>query len=444
MAISTEQLLADYQQHNPRSAQLFRKAQDHLPGGNTRTGVHVDPFPIYSRSGAGVSVTDVDGNERLDFVNNATALILGHAHPDIVRALQDRTASGTAFFGPTELEIELAQLLKLRLPSLQRLRFCSSGTEAVMNVIRAARAFTGKPRIAKFEGAYHGIDDPAMISYVPALGPSLGPEDAPASVLSSQGLAPGTAQSVVVLPFNDAAACEFILRENADGLAAVIIDPLSTAAGLAFPEPGFLESLRSVTDALGILLIFDEIVSFRLASGGTQGVYGICPDLTCLGKVIAGGTPGGAFGGRQDIMSVYDPTTGNPGIAQSGTYNGNPLSTIAGLVTLQQMSEPAYTRLNDMTHLLGKELESVFKSAGVEACVVVAGSIFRLFFLSQPPRNYRQAALDSKEKHRWFNLWMQNRGIATRQGGCLSVPMMQEHLDRLIDETKSALQAWPF
>ncbi len=444
MTTSIEQLVAAYQHQNRQSQQLFTRAQESMPGGNTRTGVHVDPFPVYWQSGAGVHVTDVDGNERLDFVNNATALILGHAHPAIIDAIRERATGGTAFFGPTELEIDLAELLRQRLPSLERLRFCSSGTEAVMNTIRVARAFTGRSKIAKFEGAYHGIDDPAMVSYLPALGPELGPEQNPTPVPSSQGLAPGTVESVVVLPFNDAVACERILRAHADQLAAVIIDPLSTAAGLILPKPEFLTSLRQITESLGILLIFDEIVSFRLSAGGTQGVYDIRPDLTCLAKVMAGGTPGGAFGGRQDIMSIYDPTTGKPGIAQSGTYNGNPLVAVAGLATLQQMTEQAYDAMQNMTRALGAELQRTFRAAGVDATVVVAGSIFRLFFLKEPPQNYRQAALDCGDRHRWYNFWMLNHGIATRLGGCLSLPMTQQHTSRLLDETRNALRKWPF
>ncbi len=444
MSTTLEQLVVEYVRQNPRSQSLFQRAQASMPGGNTRTGVYVDPFPLYTQSGSGVYVNDVDGNQRLDFVNNATALILGHAHPAVVGALQDRAAQGSAFFGPTELEIDLAELLQARLPSLQHLRFCSSGTEAVMNVLRVARAFTGKPKIAKFEGAYHGIDDPAMISYLPVLGPELGPEDRPHSVASSQGLAPGTADSVVVLPFNDPAACAAIIRAHANDLAAVIIDPLSTAAGLTLPQAGFLESLREITSAHGILLIFDEVVSFRISPGGTQGVYEIVPDLTCLAKVMAGGTPGGAFGGRAEIMAIYDPTSGHPGISQSGTYNGNPLVAVAGLATLRAMTPAAYSRLNKAAQQLGPELEETFQAAGIAASVVVAGSIFRIFFLRRPPHNYRQAALDSGARHRWLNFWLLNHGIATRQGGCLSLPMTPEHTTRLVEEIRSAVREWPF
>ena len=293
--LSLDQLIADYCDQNAYSQRLFKRAQEVLPGGNTRTGVFVNPFPVYADRGEGVYIDDVDGNRRLDFVNNATALILGHTHPAVSGALRERINSGTAFFGPTQLEIEWAELLRERVPSLEHLRFCSSGTESVGNALRVARAFTGREKIAKFEGAYHGIDDPALISYVPPVTPDLGPEDAPSSVLSSAGLAPATAENVIVLPFNNAPACEYLIRQHAEELACVIIDPLSTAAGMALPDSEFLTLLRSVTRELDILLIFDEIVSFRMTSGGTQAAYNITPDLTCLAKVIAGGTPGWCF-----------------------------------------------------------------------------------------------------------------------------------------------------
>lgn len=201
----------------------------------------------------------MDGNKRLDLVCNATALILGHAHPDIVSALQSRAAVGTAFFGPTPIEIELAELVRERLPSLEKVRYCSSGTEAVLNALRVARAYTGRPLIAKFEGAYHGIDDPVLVSYMPPVTDELGPADQPNPVLSSRGLAPGTAESVFVLPFKDAEAAEALIRANGDQIAAIIVDPLSTAAGLALPDQTFLDALRR-----------------------------IAPDLTCLAKVVRG------------------------------------------------------------------------------------------------------------------------------------------------------------
>ena len=441
--VTIESLLSEYRERNEASYRLYERARSVLPGGNTRTGVFVEPFPLYVDRAEGVELVDVDGNRRIDFVNNASALILGHAHPAVVAAIGERAAHGTAYFAPCPLEVELAELLGARIPSLERLRFCSSGTEAVLGALRAARAFTGRPMIAKFEGAYHGIDDPALISYLPPLGPELGPPDRPLPVAASAGLAPGTAAHVLVLPFNDSEACEALIREHAERLAAVIVDPLSTAAGMTLPEPGFLETLRSVTSQLGIVLIFDEVVSFRAGRGGTQGVYGIRPDLTCLAKVVAGGTPGGAFGGRADIMALYDPTGGSPAIPQSGTYNGNPIVMAAGLATLRTMTDAAYGEIHERTSRLGGGLRRVFSDAGVAGCVVTAGSLFQLYFLADAPRNYREAARDDGARQRWLYFWLMNHGIVTRRGGNVSLPMTDRHVDRLVEEVGNALRHLP-
>ena len=302
--------IAAYAARNPRSQAMFARAKQSLPGGNTRTGVHIDPFPLYADRGEGAYLYDIDGHRLTDFVNNNTALPLGHAHPAIVAALQEQIARGTGFSRPLALEVEMAEALRARMPALEKVRFCSSGTEAVLNALRVARAHTGRTKVAKFEGAYHGIDDSALVSYLPPLGPELGPANKPQGVASSAGLMAHTLYDVVVLPFNDAVTCAEIIGDNAQDLAAVIVDPLSTAAGLALPEPGFLSDLRDATTRAGALLIFDEIVSFRFGPGGTHTAYQVRPDLICLGKVIAGGTPGAAFGGRADAMDLYDPADG--------------------------------------------------------------------------------------------------------------------------------------
>ena len=441
--VSLETLVAEYRAGNPRSLALFRRAQAVMPGGNTRTGVFVEPFPLYVDHAAGVELVDVDGNRRLDLVNNASALILGHAHPAVTAAIAKQAARGSAYFAPGPLEVELAELLAERMPSLERLRFCSSGTEAVLGALRAARAFTERPMIAKFEGAYHGIDDPALISYLPPPGPALGPAARPRPVAASAGLAPGTADHVLVLPFNDSEACAALLREHAERLAAVIVDPLSTAAGLALPAPGFLETLRRLTRDLGIVLIFDEVVSFRAGPGGAQGAFGIRPDLTTLAKVVAGGTPGGAFGGRADIMALYDPSQGAPAIPQSGTYNGNPIVMAAGLATLRTMTAAAYRSIQQRTERLGEGLRQVFAAAGVAASVVTAGSLFQYYFLPQPPRNYRDATQDDAARHCWLYFRLVNRGIVTRRGGNVPLPLEERHVDRLLEETAAALRDLP-
>jgi len=297
--------------------------------------------------------------------------------------------------------------------------------------------------IAKFEGAYHGIDDPALISYLPAIGPALGPPTRPQSVPSSAGLAPGTEEHVVVLPFNDLETCKALINEYSEHLSAVIVDPLSTGVGLTLPKPGFLEGLRQITRKLNILLIFDEVVSFRAGYGGAQGAFGIKPDLTCLAKVVAGGTPGGAFGGRADIMALYDPTNGTPAIPQSGTYNGNPLVMSAGLTTLQTMTQSAYAAIEQRTTKLGQELNCAFEQAGISGCVVTFGSLFQIYFLPLPPSNYREAAKDDRDRHRWLYLWLLNHGIITRRGGNVSLPMNDEHINLLVNEAGDALYKLP-
>ena len=437
---SLDSLVAEYMDRNPRSRQMFERAKTSLPGGNTRTGVYFDPFPIYADRGEGVYLIDLDGHRLLDFVNNNTALILGHAHPAVVGALQDRVAKGTGFSRPLALEVEMAECLRERIPSLERVRFCSSGTEAVLNAIRASRAFTGKHKIAKFEGAYHGMDEYAMVSYLPPPGPGLGPAHRPRSFSTSAGLTPEAVENVIVLPFNNPEACGEIITENANDLAAVIVDPLSTAAGMTLPANGFLTRLREITEGAGVLLIFDEIISFRVSRGGAQERYNVRPDLTCMGKVVAGGTPGSVFGGRADVMALYDPTSGAPRIPHSGTYNANPIAMVAGLATLRILTPGAYDKLNSLTLRLGSKLDAVFKEADIQAQVTVAGSLFRVHFLPEKPHNYRAALQDDAAMHKWLTFSLLNQGIYWKQGGNVSLPMQDTHIDQLVSSVRTALQ----
>ena len=434
-----DRAIAEYADNNPKSRRMFERAKASLPGGNTRTGVYYPPFPIYAERGEGVYLTDLDGHRLLDFVNNNTALILGHAHPAVVQALQEQIARGTGFSRPLPLEVEMAELLRERIPSLERLRFASSGTEAVLNALRVARAFTGKSKIAKFEGAYHGVDEYAMVSHVPPLGPELGPPDRPNPYPSSAGITPAAMDQVVILPFNNPEACEAIVTDHADDLAAVIVDPLSTGAGMTLPVDGFLTRLREITERAGVLLIFDEIISFRVTRGGAQKLFGVRPDLTCMGKVVAGGTPGSVFGGRADVLCQYDPTTGDPGIPQSGTYNANPLAMVAGLTTLRLLTPEAFGKLDRLTRRLGSELEAVFSEARLQAQVTTVGSLLRVHFLPEKPRNYREAAAEDASIHRWLFFALLSRGIYWKQGGNVSLPMEEAHIDQLISTVRSTL-----
>lgn len=435
-ATSLAALTEAYVARNPRSQALAERAQRVMPGGNTRTGVWMDPFPPYITRAQGVYLEDADGHQLLDFAFNNSSLILGHAHPDVVEAIQQQAPLGTGYNRPTELEIELAEELCARVPSLERVRYCNSGTEAILNAVRAAIGFTGRRKIAKFEGAYHGTSDHALISMPGAYGPDAGPANRPRPIHSSVGLS-GAAEEVVLLPFNDIESCEALLAEHAHELAAVLIDPLMTNVQVILPENQFLQRLREVTRELGILLIFDEIIAFRIGRGGAQGVFGVTPDLTAFGKIVAGGTPGGMFGGRADVMSLYDPTIGAK-IPQSGTYNGNPLTVVAGLATLRNLTPQAYARMADQAQRVTEACVEALREAGFAASGTAIGSMFRIYFTETPPDTYRGTGHDSKDLHRRLTLWLLNHDVHWSQGGYISTVTEERHLDEAVSKVREA------
>jgi glutamate-1-semialdehyde 2,1-aminomutase len=351
-------LVDDYLARTPRSRALFERATGSLPGGSTRTTVYTAPYPPYVASGAGLWLRDVDGNEYRDFLGNYTSLILGHAHPAVVAAVEAQVRRGSAFAAPTETEVELAEEIQGRVPSVERLRFTSSGTEATMFAIRAARAFTGRPLIAKFERSYHGTHDAVMAGTV--------------------GVPDAMSGLVVELPWGDPDAIEAALRGRERDLAAIIIEPVQGAGGVRAPEPGFLPFLRALTERHGALLIFDEIISFRVAQGGAQELFGVRPDLTTLGKIIGGGYPLAAFGGRAEVMEIFDAR--QPGaVSHGGTFNGNPVAAAAGLATLRALTPDAFVRLESLGRRLAAALTGEIERSGVGARVAVVGSLFQVF-----------------------------------------------------------------
>jgi glutamate-1-semialdehyde 2,1-aminomutase len=351
-------LIDEYLARTPLSRALFERATGSLPGGSTRTTVFTAPYPPYIEGGSGLRIRDVDGNEYRDFLGNYTALILGHAHPAVVAAVEAQVHRGSAFAAPTELEVELAEEIRRRVPSIERLRFTSSGTEATMFTIRAARAFTGRPLIARFERAYHGTHDLVMAG--------------------TPGVPDAISGLIVDLPWGDAEAVEAALRTRESDLAAIIIEPVQGAGGVRAAEPAFLRFLRDYTQRVGALLIFDEIISFRVGPGGAQGRTGVRPDLTTLGKIIGGGYPLAAFGGREDVMAVFDARrTG--AVSHGGTYNGSPVAAAAGLATLRLLDEAAYGRLERLGSRLGSAVGSEIERSGVDATVTVVGSLFQVF-----------------------------------------------------------------
>ena len=275
-----------YAETTARSAALFERATASLPGGNSRTTIFIDPYPCYVERGEGCRIWDADGNERIDFINNYTSLILGHSHPRVVEALQEQAARFVSVAAPSELEIELAEAIKERLPSIDLIRFGNSGTEGTMMAIRAARAFTGRSKIVKFEGGYHGTHDYAVVDAGAAGAAGTG------TTTQGAGIPEAVADTVVIAPFNDPDATERVLAAHRDELAAVIVEPVMGAAGVIPADESFLVFLRELTQSLGALLVFDEVISFRVGYGGAQGRYGVRPDLTTMGKIIGGGLAG--------------------------------------------------------------------------------------------------------------------------------------------------------
>ncbi|HUQ78886.1 MAG TPA: aspartate aminotransferase family protein [Patescibacteria group bacterium] len=351
-------LVDDYLARTPRSRALFERATDSLPGGSTRTTVYSAPYPPYAASGSGLVVTDVDGNTYRDFLGNYTSLILGHAHPAVVAAVDAQVRRGSAFAAPTETEVELAEELRRRVPSIEHLRFTSSGTEATMFAIRAARAFTGRDLIAKFDHSYHGTHDLVMAG--------------------TPGVPDAIAGLIVELPWGDPDGIEAGLRGREGELAAFILEPVQGAGGVRPPEPAFLQFIRSLADRLGALVIFDEIISFRVGPGGAQEMFGVRPDLTTLGKIIAGGYPLAAFGGRADVMAIFDARRAHA-VSHGGTFNGNPVGAAAGLATLRELDRAAYARLDARGTRLRERLAGRIAAAGLDARVAQVGSLFQVF-----------------------------------------------------------------
>jgi len=427
-----------------RSAELFREAQEYLAGGVSRNTVLRAPHPFYVARGSGCRVVDVEGVERLDFANNMASLIHGHAHPAIVEAVQAQVERGTAFTMATEVEIEYARHLLGRSPGFEKIRFVNSGTEAVMAAIKAARAFTGRPRFAKAEGAYHGAYDYAEVSQAPQPR-DWGPARHPNSVPLAAGTPEGLLEDVVVLPFNNPDAVFDVLEEHRDDLACILIDPMPHRLGLVPAEDPFVQALGDWSHAHGALLVFDEVITFRTEFGGMQERYSIDPDLTALGKIIGGGLPVGAVAGRNEVMAVFSSQGGAPPLLpHSGTFSANPLTMSAGLAAMQAFDREAVTRLNHLGSLARQRLEEAISISGVPASVSGAGSMFRLHLRASVPRDYRSSFLTSAdiEALRLFSDWLYDEGIMLIHtgGGALSTPMGEAEIDRLAEAVLASLR----
>jgi len=423
-----------YPDYSSKSAALYERAKQYLPGGNTRTTIFLKPYQIYAARGSGCRVWDVDGNERIDCINNFTAGIHGYAHPELVRVAKQQLELGTAFGMQTESEIDLAQLLSERVSSVDQSRFANSGTEAVMTAIKAARAFTGRPKIAKCEGAYHGTYDYAEVSLDSP--PREGGQVWPTSVPYAVGTPRGVTDDVVTLPFNDIDSSVAILRAHAAGLAGILIDPMPNRVGLVPADRGYVQAIRQVASEIGALLIFDEVIAFRLGFNGAQKIWGVHADLTTFGKIIGGGFPVGAVGGSRDVMAVFDPTSGKPPVPHGGTFSANPMTMVAGLKTMQLLDPPAFEKLARLGSRIRSGFDEAFLRARIQGRTTGMGSLLKIHFTTRAICDYQTAIPDPAAARRMTQLMtgLLNEGVLMAPNGllALSTPMSDADADEVI------------
>ena len=415
-----------------RSEQLFKRASQSIAGGvnsPVRAFRAVGGTPVFFSRAEGPYLYDADGKQYIDYIGSWGPMIAGHANPRVLQAVRDAIENGLSFGAPTAIETEMAELVKSFFPSMERLRFCSSGTEATMSAIRLARGFTGRDTIVKFEGCYHGHSDSLLVK--------AGSGALTFGVPSSPGVPADLAKHTMNLPFNDLTAATKFFEKQGDSIACVIIEPITGNMNMILPQPGYLEGLRALCDQYGVVLIFDEVMTgFRVAMGGAQALTGIRPDLTSLGKIIGGGMPVGAFGGRQDIMDMLAPL--GP-VYQAGTLSGNPVAMAAGIATLSELSQPGfYDALNAATERFVSGMVSVASDAGVSIQGVSRGGMFGLFFADQPVNSFAEVtACDEEVFKRFFHL-MLNRGIYLAPSMYEAGFVSSKHSESVISTTLAA------
>ncbi|RLC28972.1 MAG: glutamate-1-semialdehyde-2,1-aminomutase [Deltaproteobacteria bacterium] len=388
-----------------KSGLLFERAGELIPGGvnsPVRAGNAVGVLPPFITEAKGCLIRDADGNEYIDFVCSWGPMILGHAHPDVIRAVQERLERGTSYGAPTEIEVDMAETIAEMVPSIEMVRMVNSGTEATMSAIRLARGVTGRDKLVKFEGCYHGHADSLLVS--------AGSGVATLGIPGSPGVPADLARHTISIPFADLESVRRAFRKYGSEIAAVIVEPVAGNMGVVVPDKPFLSGLREITREFDALLIFDEVISgFRVAPGGAQEIYGIVPDLTCLGKIIGGGLPVGAFGGRKDIMSRLAPVGE---VYQAGTLSGNPLAMAAGLATLNILkNKDIYKELEEKGNRLFSGLETAARAAGAEIVVNHIGSIGSVFFTSDPVTDFASARASDGERFKKFYARMLDQGV---------------------------------
>jgi glutamate-1-semialdehyde 2,1-aminomutase len=421
-------------QENP-SNELFQQACTIIPGGISRNTVFRVPHPSYAASASGCYITDIEGVQRIDFANNMASLIHGHAHPAVVESVIDQVKKGTAYMMATEAEVRFADLLANRVPGFEKIRFVNSGTEAVMAMIKASRAFTGRSKIAKAEGAYHGTYDFAEVSQTSSPA-NWGESNKPNSVPLVKGTPQGVLDDVIVFPFNDVERTISILDQYQDQIACVMIDPVPHRIGLFPASNEFIDKLYKWTRQHNALLVFDEVVTFRVGYQGAQEKYNHKPDLTALGKIIGGGFPIGALAGRSEVMQVMDQRESPLRFPLSGTFSANPISMTAGFVTMKLFDQDAVHQLNSLTQTAIARIREAITIADVPVSITGSGSMFRLHLRGTPPQSYRET-FQTKKEIELINilidhLFLNERMLLVNTGSCMfSTALTMHEVDRL-------------
>jgi glutamate-1-semialdehyde 2,1-aminomutase len=415
-----------------KSEQLFARASQSIAGGvnsPVRAFRAVGGTPVFFSKAEGPFLFDADGKRYIDYIGSWGPMIAGHANPRVLQAVRDAIENGLSFGAPTAIETDMAELVKTFFPSIEKLRFCSSGTEATMSAIRLARGFTGRDTIVKFEGCYHGHSDSLLVK--------AGSGALTFGVPSSPGVPADLAKHTLNLPFNNLDAAQALFEQQGDSIACLIIEPITGNMNMILPKPGYLEGLRSLCDQYGVVLIFDEVMTgFRVAKGGAQALTQIKPDLTCLGKIIGGGMPVGAFGGRQDMMDMLAPL--GP-VYQAGTLSGNPVAMAAGIATLSELSVPGfYEALTATTERFVNRMMGVAQEAGVAMQGVSRGGMFGLFFAERPVTSFAEVtACDEAIFKRFFHL-MLDRGVYMAPSMYEAGFVSSTHSDQVINDTLTA------
>lgn len=439
---STQDLENLYRDWSPKSASLFEAAKKVMPGGDTRASAHYAPYPLAMTHGIGCRIYDEDGHELIDFMNNFTSLIHGHAFLPVVRAVTNQIERGSAFAAPTVSQTELATLIVGRVPSIETMRFCSSGTEATLMSLRCARAVTGRDKVMKMEGGYHGSYELAEVSLVPL--PHLaGQADRPVSLPVDASIPQSALDDAVVTQLNAIETATRLIEANAPELAAVIVEPMLGSMGMIPATRDYLQALRDVTTKHGIILIFDEVITLRASEGGMQQILGVTPDLTAMGKIIGGGLPAGGLGGKAELMDVFSPERDNP-VMHASTFSGNALTMAAGLAAMIAFDQAEADRINGLGDRLRAGITSAFATAGIKGHASGTASLANVLFTDEPMENARASLgsmIDAGHITAAFHLGLLRRGImtASRLMMAVSTPMGDVEIDAAITAVADTL-----